>query len=103
MVSWSSATGNYFAHLVERLYFEIVDFLAACDPKSVGSDAPGCSLWTLAGLTPLPGPSPTEPIGTVGEGAGGGGRAAIAQSEQPGASEPSQFGEQAAKKSTISK
>jgi outer membrane protein len=43
------------------------------------------------------------PIGSVGEGAGSGGRPAIAQSEQPGASEPSQFGEQAAKKSTISK
>jgi hypothetical protein len=47
-----------------RLYFEIVDFFAACDPNSEGSDAPGCSLWTLAGLTPLPGPSPTVPIGT---------------------------------------
>jgi hypothetical protein len=43
------------------------------------------------------------PIGTVGEGAGGAVRPALAQSEQPGASQPSQFGEQAAKKSTISK
>jgi hypothetical protein len=43
------------------------------------------------------------PIGSVGEGAGGAVRPASAQSEQPGASQPSQFGEQAAKKSTISK
>jgi hypothetical protein len=40
------------------------------------------------------------PIGSLGEGAV---RPASAQSEQPGASQPSQFGEQAAKKSTISK
>ncbi|MGC2275462.1 MAG: OmpH family outer membrane protein [Candidatus Binatus sp.] len=41
-------------------------------------------------------------IGTVGEGAGGV-RPAAAESDQPGASEPSDFGSQAAKKSTISK
>ena len=47
-------------------YLEIVDFLAASDPNSDGTGAPGCSLWTLlAGLTPLPGPSPTVPIGTA--------------------------------------
>ena len=43
------------------------------------------------------------PIGSVGEGAGSGVRAASVQSEQPGASEPSDFGSQAARKSTISK
>ena len=44
------------------------------------------------------------PIGSVGEGPGSGVRpAASVQSEQPGASEPSDFGSQAAKKSTISK
>src|SRR5215472_5519023 len=45
-----------------RSYFEMVDFLAASDPKSDGWDAPGCCM--LAGLTELPGPSPTVPIGT---------------------------------------
>ncbi len=39
-------------------------------------------------------------IGTVGEGAGGSVRAA---SDDPGASQPSDFGSDAAKKSTISK
>ena len=42
-------------------------------------------------------------IGSVGEGVGGGVRSASIQSEQAGASEPSDFGSQAAKKSTISK
>src|SRR5271163_936344 len=42
-------------------------------------------------------------IGTVGEGPGGAVRAASVQSEQAGAPEPSDFGSQAAKKSTISK
>ena len=40
-------------------------------------------------------------IGTVGEGAGGG--AVRAASDDPGASQPSEFGSEAAKKSTISK
>jgi outer membrane protein len=43
------------------------------------------------------------PIGTVGEGVSGAVRPASVKSEQPGASEPSDFGSQAAKKSTISK
>ena len=38
----------------------MVDFLAACEPNSDGSDAPGCSLWALAGLTAPPAPSPTR-------------------------------------------
>ena len=41
------------------------------------------------------------PIGTVGEGPGSAGR--LASRQQPGASEPSDFGSDAAKKSTISK
>jgi outer membrane protein len=41
-------------------------------------------------------------IGTVGAGAGGAARGS-AQAEEPGASQPSEFGEEAAKKSTISK
>ena len=42
-------------------------------------------------------------IGTVGEGAGGGVARTSAQTERAGASEPSDFGSAAAKKSTISK
>ena len=42
-------------------------------------------------------------IGTVGEGSGGGAARESARAEQAGAPEPSEFGSQAAKKSTISK